>query len=148
MAESLAKMLSELGELPTVYFNGEEYLHSLFTAQFWKNPLPYTETVLKDITKIIVNLLLGNRYKTRLLFAFQTLEKDLSASDVIIVVAHSPEAFLPFLGIEELRRRFKVPIVLYDLENLLTRGDWISRILNQGGIGLERYDWHLAVFKH
>jgi hypothetical protein len=34
---------------------------------------------------------------------------------------------------------------LYDLENLLTRGDWINRILNQGGVGLERYDWYLSV---
>jgi hypothetical protein len=146
MADSLTKMFFEMADESIVHYIGKEYLKSLAVPQFWNNPLSYLKTVLIDIAKIIVTPFMGNRYRRRVLFVtYKELEKDISTSDVIIVVEHLPTAFLPSLGIEELRRRFSIPIILYDLVNLTLWPDTIIRIQNQGGFGLERYDWYLYI---
>lgn len=146
MADSLAKMLTEIGEVPTIHYNGTHFLRSIPTPQFWKNPLRYLKTVLSDIAKTIVNPLFRYRYKRHLLFtSFRSLEEDLNASDVIVVITDEPTAFLPVFGIEELRRRFNIPIVLYTVVNVILWPDTIKKTQNQGGFGLERYDWYFVV---
>lgn len=146
MADSLAKMLTEIGEAPTIHYNGTHFLRSIPTPQFSKSPLRYAKTVLSDIAKTIVNPFFRSKYKRHLLFtSFRSLEEDLSASDVIVVITDEPTAFLPVFGIEELRRRFKIPIVLYTVVNVALWPDTIKRTQKQGGFGLERYDWYFVV---
>lgn len=83
----------------------------------------------------------------------------LRGCDVIVVVNHLPEAFLPSLNIERLRAWFpQKPIVLYDLIYLPTSGNiwniWLQdgksdhlhpEIQRGGNYGLDRYDWYLCV---
>lgn len=146
MADSLAKMFLEIGEEPTVHYNGTHFLRSLTGPQFGNNPLYFLKTVLIDIAKTVVTPFFKFRYKRHLLFtSFQTLEEDLSKSEVIIVVTDEPTAFRPVLGIEELRRKFSVPIVLYTLANVMLWHGTTYKIQKQGGFGLERYDWYLYI---
>lgn len=141
MADSLAKMFLEVGEEPTVYDNGTHFLRSLTVPQVGNNLLSYFKNVLIDIAKIVVNPFVKFRYKRHLLFtSFQTLEENLSKSDLIIVITDEPMAFGPKFGIEELRRKFSVPIVLYTLANVMLWPDSIYKVQK-----LERYDWYLYI---
>jgi hypothetical protein len=144
MADSLAKMLLEIGEQPTVYYSGTHFLRFLAAAQFENNPTSYSKTVLIDIAKTIANPFFKFRYKRHLLFtSFSTLANDLSNSDVIIVVTDPRTAFRPVFGIEELRRKCRVPIVLYVNANVMLWPGTINTKQRHGGFGLERYDWYL-----
>ncbi len=86
---------------------------------------------------------------------WRTLLRCLREFDLIVVVGHSPVAYMRyFFNDEEIRSAIpRTPIVLYDLVYLPTRGDW-GRALREGSpslgiasgghFGVERYDWHLC----
>jgi glycosyltransferase involved in cell wall biosynthesis len=86
---------------------------------------------------------------------YSRLLNQLQNFDVIVVVGHAPNAFMNhFLRDESLRRSLPhVPIVLYDLVYLPTRGLW-GKYLKEGSVehgiptgghyGLERYDYYLC----
>ncbi len=88
-------------------------------------------------------------------FQFSRLLQQLQGFDVVIVVGHAPAAFMKnFLRDESLRSALPdIPIVLYDLVYLLTRGAW-AKYLREGSVehgiiegghyGLERYDHYLC----
>lgn len=143
MADSLAKLFLEIGEEPTVYNNGTHFLRSLTAPQFENSPMFYFKNILIDVAKTIVNPFFKFKYKRHLLFTtFQSLEEDLSHCDVIIVVTDPRTAFRPVFGIEELRRKYGVPIVLYVNVNVMLWPSTIKTKEGHGEFGLERYDWY------
>lgn len=77
-------------------------------------------------------------------------EQQLEDFDLIIVVCPLPKSFIAdqLPGIERLRLKTNVPIVLYQNYYLATRGDWPAKIKDPknygGGFGLERFDWYLG----
>jgi hypothetical protein len=76
--------------------------------------------------------------------------------DAIVIVGHNPAAFMRrFWNDQQLRGLLPdIPIILYDLVYLGTRGKWVQwlregnpamGIPNAGNFGLERYDWYLSI---
>jgi len=76
--------------------------------------------------------------------------------DVIVIVMNMPVSFSKQIvpNLEKLRNKIDVPIINYDNKYLGTRGPWIDWILNGNpihllepgqGLGLERYDYYLAI---
>jgi len=89
-------------------------------------------------------------------FRFHNLVSQLKQFDAVIVVGHMPSAFMRhFMRDSLLRQQLPdIPIVLYDLVYLPTRGSWMKYlregspqhgIPDGGHFGLERYDYYLCV---
>jgi hypothetical protein len=145
MAEGLARMLSAIGEEPTLFYDGHDFLRENGpSSSMYRAFVRGFSTV-----KVVVGRAIGREYKLSAIEKFARTDKQLEEFDLIILVGHVPTCFFKawFAGIEQLRNRANVPIVLYDLTNLATLGPWINRIKNDypgGGFGFERYDWYLS----
>lgn len=141
MAEGLSRMLQAIGVESAVFYDGWYYL----------DLSPSIASKLRNLAKNFIKHILNAAFKKEYIIprSPNLIEEGIRASDLIVVVSHLPGAFLSgrHVGIEKLRKKLDVPIVLYDLVNLTTRGTWISKILGGyegGGFGLERYDWYLS----
>ena len=137
-----------------------EGLSRLLTKVECKNQLFYDGLRwLQHDGKIEVNyfttgkFLLAIREITRYLRYFLFLRK-IKQFQLIIVVMNTPAAFMRdrLCSIEKIRSRYEIPIVLYDLHYLLTKGPWYQllkdgdpkRNLKPNNFGMNRYDWYLA----
>lgn len=144
MADGLARMLQDIGEDPTVHYDGLDYLRSLAVLEANASWPKFTFQVGKDIAKVFMNRVFSRQYRVDTIANRSRLIDDLCRSDVVIVVAHLGVGFGKGLGVEKLREITQAPIILYDLINLAAAGHWIKQISDEGGFGLERYDWHLS----
>jgi len=92
-------------------------------------------------------------YKNR---RFYNLATQLKRFDAVIVVGHMPVASMKYFMRDDLLRQLlpNIPIILYDLIYLPTRGIWAKYLkegnpqygIPEGGhFGLERYDYYLCV---
>ncbi len=141
LAEGLSKMLLSLGEEPIVISDGEPFLREYAGyGSFY-----IARTLCKNVGLFLLNEIFSKKYRLHPL-AFSLKKKQLIDCDLIILISTIPTAFLKdyYIGLEDIRGKFKKPIVLYDVLNLATRGAWIDRIRKDGGFGLERYDSYLS----
>jgi hypothetical protein len=135
MAEGLQEMFNRIGVEASIFYQG-----------------------LANVANVSVSPAQG--VKSRLINSYRDLRhswllNQLQNFDVIVVVGHAPNAFMKhFLRDDSLRSSLPhVPIVLYDLVYLPTRGLW-GKYLKEGSIehgiptgghyGLERYDYYLC----
>jgi hypothetical protein len=139
MAEGLGRQLRTAGLTVRIFYDGWDAI---------KRPPEARGSSLKSVVRRIE----GARQAARL----RRLVREVSGYQALIVVGHVPSAFMRhFLDDDRLRDALPdVPIVLYDLVYLPTRGDleqWLrfgnpqEGIPDGGHFGLERYDWYLCV---
>ncbi len=148
VADGLAKMLKSIGEEPIVLYDGHDIMN-LRDFHAISIIISNIKSACKNLLKYCLNIIFKRSYSLQPLTNYYRGLNIVAKSDLVILVGHVPGAFLKmyYAGIERLRLQFKMPIVLYDLVNLATRGDWIQRIFEEhdcGGYGLERYDWYLS----
>lgn len=141
MAEGLANMLRRLDAEPEVFYDGLAILDFSVSESLKRST--------KNGIKILLNGLGQRHHVLEQIISRERLssfEEQLKTFDVLVVVCNIPDAFLAsrLIGIERFRRKFSLPVVLYQNYYLATRGPWINKIKKCGGFGLERYDWYLA----
>lgn len=147
MAEGLKRMLSSVDVEATIFYDGLDDLSGLpeaFDEYVRRNGNDPRRVARRAATYFLTEAARVRRF-VRALRRF----------DVIVVVNTIPNAFLTsFFDDRTLRRLLPhIPIVLYDVFYLPTRGSW-SRWLLEGkperGVqpghhwGLDRYDWYLC----
>jgi len=145
MADGLKKMLDALGVEGEIFPNGLALLDYSPTNQILRR--------CKHLFKAIAQRLTNGDHERQQVVSrseMQKFEAHVQGFDVIIVVSPIPNAFVAkrLQGIERIRKKTNVPIVLYQNYYLATRGEWSRKIMDSrnygGGYGLERYDWYLA----
>lgn len=143
LAVGLSRMLTKIGVESHVIFNGlaslpRKQASNKRSTSDWKGHLRWA----------------ANEGYSWL--SYRTLLRDLRNVDFAVVVGHNPGAYLEYwFNDNRLRQDVpRLPIVLYDLVYLPTRGPWARWILENNsemGIpkgqhwGLNRYDYHLVV---
>jgi hypothetical protein len=143
LAEGLNRMFKQIGVDSLLLYDG---LSSLPRKQ---NPHQLRSSNWKGELYWFVNNVLSRK-------AYRCLLRDLHAVDLAVIVGHMPVAYLESLFDDTRLRRDAphLPIVLYDLVYLPTRGSWPRWLLeNKPGKhitdgqhwGLNRYDYHLCV---
>ena len=143
LAEGLSRMFSEIGVESMVLYDG---VASLPKVRVPDHPLPSGWR-----NKLIWILEEGYSW-----LSYCRLIRDLRAVDFVVIVGHVPCAYLEaFFDDKRLRRDVpRLPIILYDLHYLPTRGYWAKWILENNatrGIpkgrhwGPDRYDYHLCL---
>jgi hypothetical protein len=143
MAEGLARMVSAAGGEPVIFYEGLSVLEEF-------EPPSRTDVigVAKRRFKYVLWPLLRQPW-------FPSLARRLRRFDVVVVVSTIPRAFLRSFFWDDMVRMLlaNVPIVLYDVFYLPTRGawaEWLRRGNPEMGIpegnqwGLDRYDWYLC----
>lgn len=140
MAEGLARMFRELGEQPTVLYDGWGYLNPRTSLS------RRSRMFVRNARSRLANAALGTEHVIQR--RRKVIEDELRSSDLVVVVAHIPNAYMRKMhrGIEACREWLDVPIVLYDLIHPTAQDPWLSNLLDGylgGGFGLERYDWYL-----
>lgn len=145
IGDGLVKVLKEEGHECNVYYDGI----------YWLERLNLLKILFADIYRLYLNIKARkvDRYIYRFwsLFTFMDTKKkeQLRDCDCVIIVLNCPTAFFVNNGksrIEKLRKKYKKPIVNYDLHYLPNQG-WYKKIKeqNRDNFGLERYDWYLPV---
>lgn len=144
MAEGLERMLSRIGVRGELFYDGLEALRRMRPRLH----LAAGDPAAASAKKII-------RWGLQEVPSFRRFLRRLSSCDAIVVVDTMPRAFFKDVWrVEELRQALPgIPIVLYDVFYLPTRGpwaEWLQRgnpamgIPNGGHWGLERFDWYLC----
>ena len=142
MADGLARMIAAAGGEPVVFYSGLEALHA---AQ--PTPRSFLRRMRRHVKHVIWPLL-GKP-------SFPALARRLRTFDVVVVVSTIPAVFLRSFFADAVVRRLlrDVPLVLYDVFYLPTRGMWNEWLrdgnpslgIPEGGQwGLDRYDWYLC----
>jgi hypothetical protein len=144
MSEGLQRMLTSIGVESEIFYDGLELLHAV--------PQPFREFVRHPDSNPVRRTA---RYIFKELPRFEPFIRRLRQFDVVIVVTSLPDAFMTMLFDDDAVRRHLhgIPILLYDVFYLGTRGPW-ARWLRDGNVdrgiagrghwGLDRYDWYLA----
>jgi hypothetical protein len=144
MAEGLERMLSRIGVHGEMFYDGLEALRRMRPRLGLAAGDPARESAKKIV-----------RWGLQDVPSYRRFIRRLSSCDAIIVVDSMPRAFFKDVWrIEELRQVLpKIPIVLYDVYYLPTRGPWAAwlkrgnpdkGIPHGGHWGLERFDWYLC----
>ncbi len=144
MAEGLERMLSRIGVRGELFYGGLEALRRMRP----RLRLAAGGSAAESAKKI-------TRWGLQEMPSFRRFVRRLRSCDAIIVVDSIPRAFFKDVWrVEELRQLLpKIPIVLYDVFYLPTRGPWAEWLkrgnadmgIPQGGHwGLERFDWYLC----
>lgn len=137
MAEGLNRMLARIGVESTVFHNGLNAIED-------KSYLAELGTVQSRLR------LAGATWQLR------RLANEWKHYNAIVIIGHNPAAFMRgFWNDKQLRGLLPdIPIILYDLVYLGTRGKWAQwlrdgnpamGIPSAGNFGLERYDWYLSI---
>jgi hypothetical protein len=72
--------------------------------------------------------------------------RKLSSYDIIIISECTPNGFWRgYYAIEILKNKLKKPILYYEVYFLGNAPTQLTRLLSEGDVGIQRYDWHLAV---
>ncbi|RZK13830.1 MAG: hypothetical protein EOO43_17280, partial [Flavobacterium sp.] len=144
MGIGLNRMLTKIGVESTLFFD-EEISQTVYTK------VEKLVIGFKNFVKKIINKVGLKKYEIIELHSNQSLLKQLSGFNAVIVVAHLPTSLSKkhFSYVEEIRSKIKLPILNYDLCFWSTRGDWCERVINEpqwgGFTGFDRFDWYLAV---
>jgi hypothetical protein len=147
LADGLARMATELGTRPKVFYEGLAML-SLPLGMNWSSPRAAAGQAMRM-----------RKHKK----LFDEFVDEIRGFDLIVVVAHVPSSLThgSFQNIEVLRRLMRdCPIVNYDLVYLPTVAKWSGAMLRgedtglseadkasmrPGAFGMDRYDWYLVV---
>ena len=145
MAEGLKRMFADINVTAEIFYDGHVQLAKIQPALKQYLGKAAQGSAVKNTLK----------YYIREAPSFYPFLKQLRQFDVIIIVNSIVGAFLNEFFRDEAVRHWlpKIPIVLYDVFYLPTRGPW-GKWLREGnpsaGIdqssnwGLERYDWYLV----
>ena len=145
MGEGLQRMLAEIGVEVEVFYDGLAALEQL--------PQPFSQYIRQPSNGLATKKIL--KYAIKEMPQFYSFLKKLRAFDAVVVVKSVPQAFMKSLFHDATLRYYLpgVPIILYDLYYLPTRGLW-GKWLKEGNRGmhigesqnwgLERYDWYLC----
>lgn len=142
MAEGLSRMFSQIGVESLILYDGLESLPRL------DMPGQTEQADWKDHVRRV-----PQKYNSWV--AYRRLIHILREVDFAVIVSHVPIPYMEHF-FDDMRLRQDVPelpIVLYDLVYLPTRGNWAKWILENNPIrvqhgshwGLNRYDYHLCV---
>ena len=145
MGEGLQRMLAEVGVEVEVFYDGLAALEQL--------PQPFSQYIRQPSNGLATKKIL--KYAIKEMPQFYSFLKKLRAFDAVVVVKSVPQAFMKSFFHDATLRYYLpgVPIILYDLYYLPTRGLW-GKWLKEGNRGmhigesqnwgLERYDWYLC----
>lgn len=145
MGEGLQRMLAEIGVEVEVFYDGLAALEQL--------PQPFSQYIRQPSNGLATKKIL--KYAIKEMPRFYSFLKKLRAFDAVVVVKSVPQAFMKSFFHDATLRYYLpgVPIILYDLYYLPTRGLW-GKWLKEGNRGmhigesqnwgLERYDWYLC----
>lgn len=137
MAAGLKRMLARVGVESSVFHHGLD--------------------VIADKSYLAERRTLPSRMRLAgAILRLKSLARKLRRHDAVIIVGHNPAAFMRFFWNDQQLRGLlpDIPIILYDLVYLGTRGKWAEwlrdgnpamGIPNAGHFGLERYDWYLSI---
>lgn len=143
IADGLHKTLLNEGHESVIWYDGI----------YWLEKTRLFKVLLMDIYRALMNLRFWNRKKYiyrffgLLTFNSKKRRKLLNECDCIIVVSNCPTVFYSknLKRLEEIRLKYKKPVVNYDFHYLPNQG-WYKRIINDPNhYGLERFDWYLPV---
>src|SRR5688572_13322993 len=143
MAEGLARMVQLAGGYGEIFYDGLDALRGV---------QPPTSRSVRAQVRERARKMLARLLKRP---SFDRLVRRLRSFDVVVVVQSIPKAFLRSFFWDEFVRALlsPIPIVLYDVFYLPTRGMWPhwlregyprAGIPDGGHWGLERYDWYLC----
>lgn len=144
IADGLEHTLVEMGHEVVNYHDGV----------YWLDRLNLIKVFFSDIGRLFANLKANThnlyiyRFWNLLTFNNRKFKKNIKEADAVIVVYNCPGVFYKnsLTRIEELRNKYKKPILLYDFHFLPNQG-WYKYILQQNpkNFGLERFDAYLLV---
>jgi hypothetical protein len=145
LGEGLHRLLLELGVEAHLFSDGLDRLAGV--------QLPFRSHIADTSRGSLPRNLL--RYVLKEVPSFYPFVRQLRQFDAVVIVSGIVHAYLrSFFSDESVRRLLpNVPLVLYDLYYLPTRGPWMRRLKEGspehgipagGGWGVERYDWFLV----
>ncbi|MBX9659164.1 MAG: glycosyltransferase family 4 protein [Nitrospiraceae bacterium] len=145
MAEGLQRMLAEIRVEGEVFYDGLAHLEQL--------PSPFMQYIRAPSKGLVAKKVF--KYAIKEMPSFYPFLKKLQQFDAVVVVKSVPEAFSGSFFHDATLRHYLpgIPIILYDLYYLPTRGLWGKwlkdgnkerHIAESQNWGLERYDWYLC----
>lgn len=144
MGQSLNKMLSKIGITSEVF---DDSNIQTFPLSRIKKYSIYT----KNIIKLIANKFYKKGFKIKDIINTINFIERLENFDAIFVVSHIPWSLSrkSHTYIEEIRRRYTIPIISYDLHFWGTMGNWYIDAQNDplyGGMtSMDRFDYYAVV---